>query len=145
MVLDDLHDDLLSDFVHIVAFHTSRPFVRVAVGADSEGWQREMEEKRGAERAGRERRRRERQARNAAQAALALAEHAQKVNHLHITSLMGKLVKPWKGAVCTGLQTPEDDHFSLSVMTMSRNTGRQPSPTTTVLTSLPRILSMQLP
>jgi hypothetical protein len=88
VVLDNLQDELLSDFVHIAAFHTSRPLVRVPVGNAAERWLREIEERKAADRARRERRRRERHAHDAAQAAQLLAERAAKVGGARFPTLV---------------------------------------------------------
>lgn len=38
MVLDEVREYALSDFLHISAFHTSRPFAHVPLGEDPAAW-----------------------------------------------------------------------------------------------------------
>lgn len=68
MVLDEARDYALSDFLHVAAFHTQRPFARVPLGEDPVAWRERTLAAGRADRA----------ARDAAEAAAAAAAAAAK-------------------------------------------------------------------
>jgi hypothetical protein len=68
MVLDEARDYALSDFLHVAAFHTSRPFAHVPLGEDPTAWRARTLAAGRADRA----------ARDAAEAAAAAAAAAAK-------------------------------------------------------------------